>query len=59
MLDQEQKDKIYNWLDRIKITDEDLIEYVSLLTLSRGGKVFSVSRNEVPDNTAPAAVLRF
>lgn len=23
MLDQEQKDKIYNWLDRIKITDEN------------------------------------
>lgn len=39
--------------------DEDLIEYVSLLTLSRGGKVFSVSSSDLPDESPVAAVLRF
>lgn len=45
--------------DEPKDGDEDLIEYVSLLTLSRGGKVFSVPPDEVPDKTSVAAVLRF
>lgn len=39
--------------------DEDLIEYASLLTLSRGGNVFSVSPEEIPDNSKIAAVLRY
>lgn len=39
--------------------DEDLIEYASLLTLSRGGNVFSVSPEEIPDNSIVAAVLRY
>ena len=45
--------------DEPKDGDEDLIEYVSLLTLSRGGKVFSVASDEVPDASPVAAVLRF
>lgn len=39
--------------------DEDLLEYVSMLTLSRGGKVFSVNEEEVPDGGDVAAVLRY
>ncbi|WFA09472.1 hypothetical protein [Tissierella sp. Yu-01] len=42
-----------------KVGDEDLIEYVSLLTLSRGGRVYSVSSDEIPDGSDVAAVLRF
>lgn len=45
--------------DEPKDGDEDLIEYVSLLTLSRGGKVFSVESDELPDKGTVAAVLRF
>lgn len=43
----------------VKDGDEDLIEYVSLLTLSRGGNVFAVSSEEIPDNSIVAAVLRY
>lgn len=45
--------------DKAMDGDEDLIEYASLLTLSRGGKVYSVASDEVPDKTTVAAVLRF
>lgn len=45
--------------DEPKNGDEDLIEYVSLLTLSRGGKVFTVESSELPDKGTVAAVLRF
>lgn len=45
--------------DQAKDGDQDLIEYASLLTLSRGGKVYSVASDEVPDNSELAAVLRF
>ena len=39
--------------------DEDLLEYASVLTLSRGGKVFSVEPSNVPDGGKVAAVLRY
>ena len=39
--------------------DEDLMEYVSLLTISRGGRVFPVTPDEIPDKSAIAAVLRY
>lgn len=39
--------------------DEDLMEYASILTLSRGGNVFSVSAEEIPDKSTVAAVLRY
>lgn len=39
--------------------DEDLIEYVSILTLSRGGKVFAVTEDKVPQGKEVAAVLRY
>ena len=39
--------------------DEDLMEYASILTLSRGGNVFSVSSENIPDMSSVAAVLRF
>ncbi|TJX14795.1 hypothetical protein E9840_05225 [Tissierella creatinini] len=39
--------------------DEDLMEYASILTLSRGGNVFSVSYENVPDKSSIAAVLRY
>lgn len=39
--------------------DEDLIEYVSILTLSRGGKVFAVTEDKVPTGKELAAVLRY
>lgn len=46
--------------EQAKDGDNDLLEYVSLLTLSRGGKVFPVSSDELPDkDTVAAAVLRF
>lgn len=45
--------------DEPKTGDEDLLEYASLLTLSRGGKVYSVAPNEIPDTSPVAAVLRF
>lgn len=45
--------------DEPKSGDQDLIEYASLLTLSRGGKVFSVASDQVPNNGSLAAVLRF
>ncbi len=39
--------------------DEDLMEYASILTLSRGGNVFSVSSENIPDKSSIAAVLRY
>ena len=42
-----------------KVGDEDLMEYVSVLTLSRGGKVYSVPSKKVPDHNVVAAVLRY
>ncbi len=39
--------------------DEDLMEYASILTLSRGGNVFSVSTENIPDESSIAAVLRY
>ena len=41
------------------IGDEDLLEYASILTLSRGGKVFAVEQENVPDGGLVAAVLRY
>lgn len=38
---------------------EDLIEFASLLTLSRGGKVFALHQDEIPDKEKIAAVLKF
>lgn len=38
---------------------EDLVEYVSLLTLSRGGKVFALDSNQIPNEETLAAVLRY
>lgn len=38
---------------------EDLMEYVSVLTLSRGGKVFALDSEEVPNKETVAAVLRY
>jgi len=45
--------------DEEKIGDEDLMEYASLLTLSRGGKVFAVDSQLVPDKKEMTAVLRY
>lgn len=45
--------------DGPKKDTEDLIEFASLLTLSRGGKVYALHRNEVPDGEKIAAVLRY
>lgn len=39
--------------------DEDLLEYASILTLSRGGKVYAVDRDKVPNGETVAAVLRY
>ena len=39
--------------------DEDLMEYASILTLSRGGRVFPVAFEEIPDKSTIAAVLRY
>lgn len=41
------------------IGDEDLLEYASILTLSRGGKVFAVENDRVPEGGMVAAVLRY
>lgn len=41
------------------INNEDLMEYVSLLTLSRGGKVFALDSKEIPNEENIAAVLRY
>lgn len=38
---------------------EDLMEYVSVLTLSRGGKVYALESEEVPNKEIVAAVLRY
>lgn len=38
---------------------EDLMEYVSVLTLSRGGKVFALDSHEIPNEETVAAVLRY
>lgn len=45
--------------DEEKEGTEDLMEYASLLTLSRGGKVFAVSPEKIPDNKKIVAVLRY
>jgi hypothetical protein len=45
--------------DEEKNDAEDLIEFASLLTLSRGGKVFALHQDEIPDKEKIAAVLRF
>lgn len=39
--------------------DEDLVEYASILTLSRGGRVYAVESDKVPSGGAVAAVLRY
>ena len=41
------------------IGDEDLLEYASILTLSRGGRVFAVKPDNVPSGGEVAAVLRY
>lgn len=38
---------------------EDLVEYASLLTLSRGGKVFALDNNQILNEETVAAVLRY
>ena len=38
---------------------EDLMEYVSVLTLSRGGKVFALDGEDIPNEESLAAVLRY
>lgn len=38
---------------------EDLMEYVSALTLSRGGKVFALDKEQIPNEETVAAVLRY
>ncbi len=48
--------KIFN--DK-KFEAEDLIGYASLLTTSRGGTVFAVDKEKVPDGKEVAAVLRY
>lgn len=45
--------------DEMTDDTEDLIEFASLLTLSRGGKVFALHQDEVPDGEKIAAVLRY
>lgn len=50
------KIKIYEDKD---IANEDLLEYASILTLSRGGKVFAVEQESVPQGGMVAAVLRY
>lgn len=48
--------KIFN--DK-KFEAEDLIGYASLLTTSRGGTVFAVDKEKVPDGKEAAAILRY
>ena len=50
------KIKIYEDED---MGNEDLLEYASILTLSRGGKVFAVEQESVPEGGMVAAVLRY
>ena len=45
--------------DEMTDDTEDLIEFASILTLSRGGKVFALHQDEVPDGEKVAAVLRY
>jgi len=39
--------------------DEDLLDFTAIQTLIKGGSVFAVSPEEVPDQTLVAAVLRY
>lgn len=52
-------DNVLKLYDEERSGTEDMIEYVSLLTLSKGGKVFALSSDEVPNNEKIAAVLRY
>src|SRR5699024_2203424 len=45
--------------EKENVNNEDLMEYVSILTLSRGGKVFAMDSQEIPDEKSIAAVLRY
>src|SRR5699024_3741297 len=46
-------------VDKKDVGNEDLLEYASVLTLSRGGKVFAVNQNDVPGGEDLAAVFRY
>lgn len=52
------KNKI-EFLDNQYNGAEDLMEYVSVLTLSRGGKVFALQGQDIPNEEDVAAVLRY
>lgn len=53
-----EKNKI-ELLDDESSETEDLMEYVSVLTLSRGGRVFALDSGEIPNEETLAAVLRY
>ena len=53
-----EKNKI-ELIDNGSVGAEDLMEYVSVLTLSRGGKVFALEAEEIPNEETVAAVLRY
>lgn len=61
----DQWGKFYHDTNKIKfhdeeqVGDEDLLEYASILTLSRGGKVFAVDADKVPAGGTVAAILRY
>lgn len=53
-----QKDKVQIFNDE-KFDSEDLVGVAINLTQSRGGTVYSVPQDEIPDNEEIAAVLRY
>ena len=63
--DSDQWGKFDHQNNKIEIKEEgsngaeDLMEYVSVLTLSRGGKVFALGSEEIPNEETVAAVLRY
>lgn len=52
----DNKVKIYN--DE-KFESEDLVAYAASLTTTRGGTVYSISKDKIPDENEIAAVLRY
>jgi hypothetical protein len=53
-----EKDKVYAH-ESPEPGDEDLLDFTAIQTLIKGGTVFAVSPEEVPDQTLVAAVLRY
>ena len=53
------EDNKINILNEENFEGEDLVAYAASLTTTRGGRVYSISKDKIPDESEIAAVLRY